>query len=189
MTTQPQAIRLEGPDADGIATLWIDVPGKKVNTLSVSLLPEFETQFAAVQANSAIRGLLIASGKDSGFIAGADIDDLGLVRSASDGEKISRQGQEAMNKLAGLKIPTVAVIHGEALGGGLELALACKARVCSTHRKTKLALPEVMLGLLPGAGGTVRLPKLIGLTASLDMMLIRPCIRLSSAACTCRPDI
>lgn len=177
MTTQPQAIRLEGPDADGIATLWIDVPGKKVNTLSVSLLPEFETQFAAVQANSAIRGLLIASGKDSGFIAGADIDDLGLVRSASDGEKISRQGQEAMNKLAGLKIPTVAVIHGEALGGGLELALACKARVCSTHRKTKLALPEVMLGLLPGAGGTVRLPKLIGLTASLDMMLTGKNIR------------
>lgn len=177
MTMQPQAIRLEGPDADGIATLWIDVPGKKVNTLSVSLLPEFETQFAAVQANPAIRGLLIASGKESGFIAGADIDDLGLVRSASDGEKISRQGQEAMNKLAGLKIPTVAVIHGEALGGGLELALACKARVCSTHRKTKLALPEVMLGLLPGAGGTVRLPKLIGLTASLDMMLTGKNIR------------
>lgn len=177
MTTQTQAIRLEGPDADGIATLWIDCPGKKVNTLSVALLPDFEKAFAAVQANSAIRGLVIASGKDIGFIAGADIDDLGLVRSAADGEKISRQGQEALTKLADLKLPTVAAIHGEALGGGLELALACKARVCSTHRKTKLGLPEVMLGLLPGAGGTVRLPKLVGLTASLDMMLTGKTIR------------
>ncbi len=175
------SMRLQAPDADGIAILWIDCPGKKVNTLSLSLLPQFESVFADLQKNSAIKGLVIASGKDTGFIAGADLDDLGQVKTAQDGEKISKQGQEAMNKLAALKIPTVAAIHGEALGGGLELALACKARVCSEHKKTKLALPEVMLGLLPGAGGTVRLPKLIGLAGALDMMLTGKNIRASKA--------
>ncbi|MBI5610676.1 MAG: enoyl-CoA hydratase/isomerase family protein, partial [Deltaproteobacteria bacterium] len=175
------SMRLQAPDADGIAILWIDCPGKKVNTLSLSLLPQFEAVFADLQKNSAIKGLVIASGKDTGFIAGADLDDLGQVKTAQDGEKISKQGQEAMNKLAALKIPTVAAIHGEALGGGLELTLACKARVCSEHKKTKLALPEVMLGLLPGAGGTVRLPKLIGLAAALDMMLTGKNIRAAKA--------
>ena len=175
------SMRLQAPDADGIAILWIDCPGKKVNTLSLSLLPQFESVFADLQKNSAIKGLIIASGKDTGFIAGADLDDLGQVKTAQDGEKISKQGQDAMNKLAALKIPTVAAIHGEALGGGLELALACKARVCSEHKKTKLALPEVMLGLLPGAGGTVRLPKLIGLANALDMMLTGKNIRAAKA--------
>lgn len=181
MASSTSSVRLQAPDADGIAILWIDCPGKKVNTLSLSMLPEFEAAFVELQNNSAVRGLVIASGKDSGFIAGADLDDLGQVKSAADGERISKQGQDAMNKLAGMKIPTVAAIHGEALGGGCELALACKARVCSEHKKTKLALPEVMLGLLPGAGGTLRLPKLVGLTAALDMMLTGKNIRAAKA--------
>ncbi len=175
------ALRLEGPDSDGVAIVWIDCPGKKVNTLSVSMLPEFEAIFSRIGANKAIKAIVIASAKDSGFIAGADIDDLGLVKSATDGERISRQGQMAMKALENLSIPTVAAIQGECLGGGLELALACTARVASEHRKTKLALPEVMLGLLPGAGGTKRLPKLIGLANSLDMMLTGKNIRASKA--------
>ena len=175
------ALRLEGPDGDGVAVLWIDVPGKKVNTLSMALLPEFAAVFERVRANPAIRAVVLASGKETGFIAGADLDDLGEVKTAADGTRLSKQGQAAMDKLQTLGIPTVAAIHGECLGGGLELALACTARVLSEHKKTKLALPEVMLGLLPGAGGTVRLPKLIGLTASLDMMLTGKNIRAAKA--------
>lgn len=177
----PQALRLDGPDGDGIATLWIDCPDQKVNTLSTKLLPQFEALFAEVTRNKAVKAVVIASAKSSGFIAGADIDDLNDVKTASDGERISKAGQEAMRKLAELPIPTVAAIHGDCLGGGLELALACRARVVSDHPKTKLALPEVMLGLLPGAGGTVRLPALVGLQAALDMMLTGKNIRASKA--------
>ncbi len=181
MTGPQKSLRLQGPDADGIAILFIDCPGKKVNTLSLSLLPEFDAMYTAIGANSAIKGLVITSGKDSGFIAGADLDDLDQIKTTSDGERVSKQGQDGMSRLATMAIPTVAAIHGEALGGGLELALACRARVASEHRKTKLALPEVMLGLLPGAGGTVRLPKLVGLTAALDMMLTGRNIRAAKA--------
>jgi 3-hydroxyacyl-CoA dehydrogenase/enoyl-CoA hydratase/3-hydroxybutyryl-CoA epimerase len=180
-TGNESAIRIEAPDRDGIVVLWLDVPGKKVNTLSTTLLPQFERAFAELEANANLRGVVIASGKDAGFIAGADIDDLGTVKTAQEGAALSRQAQAAMAKLEALRIPTVAAIHGECLGAGLELALACKGRVASEHRKTKLALPEVMLGLLPGAGGTVRLPKLIGLQAALDMMLTGKNIRADKA--------
>ncbi len=178
---QNPAVRLEGPDGDGIATVWIDCPDSKVNTLSVTLLPEFEALFTKIGADSRIKAVVIASGKEAGFIAGANIDDLGLVRTVAEGSKISKSAQDAFRKLEKLGIPTVAAIHGDCLGGGLELALACTARVASDTRKTKLALPEVMLGLLPGGGGTVRLPKLIGLANALDMMLTGKNIRASKA--------
>lgn len=180
-TAPNPAVRLEGPDGDGIATVWIDCPGKKVNTLSVSLMPEFEALFGKIGGDSRIKAVVIASGKDSGFIAGADIDDLGLVRTVAEGAKLSQNAQEAFARLEKLGIPTVAAIHGECLGGGLELALACTARLVTDHPKTKLALPEVMLGLLPGGGGTVRLPKLIGLANALDMMLTGKNIRAQKA--------
>ena len=175
------SIRLEGPDGDGIATVWIDCQDKKVNTLSVDLMPEFTAVFGKISADPRIKAIVIASGKETGFIAGADIDDLGLVRTAVEGAKLSKNAQDAFRNLEKLGIPTVAAIHGDCLGGGLELALACTARVVSDHRKTKLALPEVMLGLLPGGGGTVRLPKLIGLANALDMMLTGKNIRPSKA--------
>jgi 3-hydroxyacyl-CoA dehydrogenase/enoyl-CoA hydratase/3-hydroxybutyryl-CoA epimerase len=175
------SLQLDAPDADGIAVLWIDCLGKKVNTLSTALLPEFDQAFAAVQANKAILGLVVASGKDSGFIAGADIEGLATVRTAGDGQRLSAQAQAGLAKLEKIGIPVVAAIHGECLGGGLELALACTKRVASLHRKTKMALPEVMLGLLPGAGGTVRLPKLVGLADALDMMLTGKNIRAEKA--------
>ena len=97
--------------------------------------------------------MVIASAKQSGFIAGADIDDLDEVDTASKGRELSKLGQKAMDRLESLPVPTVAAIHGDCLGGGLELALACTARVASNSSRTKLALPEVMLGLLPGGGG------------------------------------
>ena len=177
---QRPAIRYEVADAAGVGVVWIDVPGKKVNTLSVALMPALEACFAEAAKDSALRALIIASGKDS-FIAGADIDDLNTVDSAAKGAALSRAGHAAMERLERFGKPVVAAIHGDCLGGGLELALACTARIASSSEKTKLALPEVMLGLLPGAGGTVRLPKLIGLQASLDMMLTGKTIRADKA--------
>ncbi len=174
-------IHYEKADAQGVGVITIDVPGQKVNTLSVALTPKLEEVFETARADRNLRALVITSGKASGFIAGADIGDLNQVNSADDGARLSRSGQQAMDRLASFGVPTVAAIHGDCLGGGLELALACTARVLSDHPKTKLALPEVQLGLLPGAGGTVRLPELIGLANALDMMLTGKNIRASKA--------
>ncbi len=175
---EPSPVRYEKAGLDGVGIVWIDVPGKKVNTLSVQLMPAFERAFDEMRADTDCRAVVIASGKEAGFIAGADIDDLGEARSAEEGAALSRQGQQSMQRIADAPVPTVAAIHGDCLGGGLELALACTARVAANDPKTKLALPEVMLGLLPGAGGTQRLPQLVGLANALDMMLtgrnIRP---------------
>ncbi len=176
-----KALRLEGPNEDGIATVWIDQEDRKVNVLNTDLMPEFSALLEQAKGNRSLKALIITSGKASGFIAGADIDMLNEATSAEEGSELSARGQEAMNALAALKIPTIAAIHGDCLGGGLELALACKARVASNHSKTKMALPEVMLGLLPGAGGTRRLPKLVGLASALDMMLTGRNIRAKKA--------
>ena len=119
------SIRLEGPDGDGIATVWIDCQDKKVNTLSVDLIPEFTAVFGKISADPRIKAIVIASGKETGFIAGADIDDLGLVRTATEGAKLSKNAQDAFRNLEKLGIPTVAAIHGDCLGGGLECRREC----------------------------------------------------------------
>ena len=175
------ALRYEPADASGVGVLWFDCPGKKLNTLSVALMDEVPRVLAAADRDTGCRALVIASAKESGFIAGADIGDLDAIRTAAEGARLSRSGQEAMGRIAELSVPTVAAIHGDCLGGGLELALACTARVASAAVRTKLALPEVMLGLLPGAGGTQRLPLLVGLTGALDMMLTGRNIRAKKA--------
>ena len=174
-------IRFEGPDADGVGIVWIDQPNKKVNVLNTDSIPEISALMAEITKNPLVRAIIIASGKDNSFVAGADIDMLDTITSVEAGAKISSQGQEAMNQLAKMPIPVVAAIHGDCLGGGLELALACSARVATESPRTKLALPEVMLGLLPGAGGTRRLPRLIGLPNALDMMLTGKNIRPKKA--------
>ena len=181
MSEDNQAFRLEEPDERGVAVIWFDRPDKKVNTLSVSLMSEFEKLLSQIKSNQDIKAGVMISGKESGFVAGADIDDLGLVSSAEDGAKLSRDGHRVMAAVEDLGIPTVAAIHGDCLGGGLELALAATARIAADTPKTKLGLPEVMLGLLPGAGGTVRLPKLIGLDEALPLILQGKNVRPSKA--------
>jgi 3-hydroxyacyl-CoA dehydrogenase/enoyl-CoA hydratase/3-hydroxybutyryl-CoA epimerase len=181
MTTQDSALRYEPASDDGIGVLWFDCPGKKVNTLSVDLIDKVRRVLDAAKADTRVRAIVIASAKKAGFIAGADIDDLDDVTTAEEGTRLSTAGQQAMDGLERLGMPTVAAIHGDCLGGGLELALACTARIASSDKRTKLALPEVMLGLLPGAGGTQRLPKLVGLTGALDMMLTGKNIRAAKA--------
>ncbi len=165
-----KALHLE-KRADGVAIVWMDVPGDTVNTLKKAFSIEFHAMLDTIEQASDIQAVVFASRKPDNFLAGADVEMLNQAHSAAEASELSRTAQEAMNRLASFQLPVVAAIHGTCLGGGLELALACHARVCSDDPKTKLGLPEVQLGLLPGAGGTQRLPRLIGLTAALDLML------------------
>lgn len=189
MTTSPEAGRVMDDAAtgitlsvlDGVAIVRYDQPDSAVNTLNTRMGPVFERLFTRIEQDPSIVGAVLVSGKPDSWIAGADIDELQHVATAADGEELSRSGQRLLNRLAALPKPFVAAIHGAALGGGLEVALACRYRVATDHPKTVLALPEVQLGLLPGAGGTQRLPRTIGLQAALDMMLTGKNIRAKKA--------
>jgi 3-hydroxyacyl-CoA dehydrogenase/enoyl-CoA hydratase/3-hydroxybutyryl-CoA epimerase len=166
---------------DGIAILTMDVPGETMNTLRAEFGPEITEILAEVKADPSITGLVIISGKADSFVAGADISMLAACKSEQDAKALSQQGHVLFSELEGLSIPVVAAINGACLGGGLELALACHLRVCSDDKKTMLGLPEVQLGLLPGTGGTQRLPRLVGITTALDMMLTGKQIRPKQA--------
>jgi 3-hydroxyacyl-CoA dehydrogenase/enoyl-CoA hydratase/3-hydroxybutyryl-CoA epimerase len=166
---------------DDVLVVTIDRPGHAVNTLGLDLVGEFETAFARVDDDKLIQALVLISGKHDGFIAGADIEQFLEIRSATDAEQISRTGQELLAKLASLRVPVVAAIHGACLGGGLEVALACRYRVCTDDPKTTFAAPEVQLGLIPGMGGTQRLPRRVGLQAALDMILTGRTVRARRA--------
>lgn len=166
---------------DGIAILTMDVPGETMNTLKAQFGPEISEILAEIKSDSSIRGLVLISGKKDSFVAGADISMLDACKTAGDAKALSQQGHVVFNELEALKMPVVAAIHGACLGGGLELALACHQRVCSDDGKTMLGVPEVQLGLLPGGGGTQRLPRLVGITTALDMMLTGKQIRPKQA--------
>lgn len=164
------AFSLEVQD-NGIGVITIDVPGETMNTLKATFADEVNELLEEIKANTKLKGLVFISGKQTSFVAGADIRMINDCRTAADAESLARQGQALFNELESLSIPVIAAIHGPALGGGLELALACHGRVVSDSPKTVLGLPEVQLGLLPGSGGTQRLPRLVGLQQGLTMML------------------
>jgi len=166
---------------DDILVVTIDKPGDTVNTLGLSMIGEFEGVFLRVNDDTLIKGMVLISGKPDTFIAGAEIDQFLEFRTAADAERVSRLGQELLNRLEKLRVPTVAAIHGACLGGGLETALACTYRICTDHPKTTLALPEVQLGVIPGMGGTQRLPRRVGLQTALDMILTGRSVRAKRA--------
>ncbi|CAN5900020.1 fatty acid oxidation complex subunit alpha FadJ [soil metagenome] len=166
---------------DGVAVVTIDLPGEQVNTVTAGLRAEFAALFAQLEGDKSVKAVVILSGKGDTWLAGADIDEFLTLHSAQDGEALSRSGQALLDKLETLAIPVVAAIHGACLGGGLETALACRYRIATDHPKTVLALPEVQLGLIPGAGGTQRLPRLIGLQRALDMILSSRNVRAKKA--------
>lgn len=166
---------------DGIAVLTIDVPGESINSLRDEFIPEVNLMLDDIAADSRITGLVMISGKPDSFIAGADISMLDRCDTVADAKVLSQQCHQVFARLQGLGIPVVAAIHGACLGGGLELALACDQRICSDDSKTLLGLPEVQLGLLPGGGGTQRLPRLIGVMSALDMMLTGKQVRAKAA--------
>lgn len=159
------------PDETGIAYLEIDLPGEKVNKLSSSVMAELVGLLDGNLRNDKIRALVISSSKHGVFIAGADISEIETLKSPEEAYGKSQQGQAVFSRLEALPYPTIAIIDGVCLGGGLELALACSFRVVTDHPKTLLGLPEVSLGILPGWGGTQRLPRLIGLIQALQMIL------------------
>jgi 3-hydroxyacyl-CoA dehydrogenase/enoyl-CoA hydratase/3-hydroxybutyryl-CoA epimerase len=171
--------RETGPD--GVLVLTLDVPGEKVNTLGRGLIAEFEALLAEIEADRTVRAVVIRSGKPDSFIAGADIKDFTRIRSAEEGEALSRAGHAIFDRVERCRVPVVAAIHGTCLGGGTELALACRYRLATDDPKTALGLPEVMLGLLPGAGGSQRLPRLVGLATSLDLILTGRNLRAAKA--------
>ncbi len=142
-----------------------------VNVLTLEMVDVLNNYIEKINSNKSIKGLIFHSHKDKCFLAGADINAIANIESEVDGEQKSKMGQKLFNKIDDLKIPTIAAINGVALGGGLELALSCKSIVVSTDKSTILGLPEVKLGLLPGFGGTYRLPVKIGLIAALDLIL------------------
>lgn len=158
-------------DDDGILRVTIDRKDRPVNALSRSIMEELRELVQSVRNDSAIRGVVFQSAKPGVFIAGADITEFEDLTDKTAAEEVSTFGQSVFQELEDLKVPTVALISGACLGGGLEFALACRYRVASTHEKTKIGLPEVQLGLLPGWGGTVRLPRQIGLINALPLVL------------------
>jgi 3-hydroxyacyl-CoA dehydrogenase / enoyl-CoA hydratase / 3-hydroxybutyryl-CoA epimerase len=157
-------------DAEGIAWLTCDNPSGTTNVLSGPVVRELADKLTKIAARRPA-GVVVKSAKANGFIAGADIHEFVKIRSPAEGYELVRAGQSVIQQLADLPCPTVAALHGFALGGGLELALACSYRIGADDAALSLGLPEVLLGLHPGFGGTVRTVRLIGVRAALDLML------------------
>ena len=165
---------------DNIAIITIDVPDEKMNTLKAEFASQVRAIIKQLRENKELRGVVFISAKLE-FIAGTDINMIGNCKTAQEAEALARQGQQLMAEIHALPIPVIAAIHGACLGGGLELALACHGRVCTDDPKTVLGLPEVQLGLLPGSGGTQRLPRLIGVSTALEMILTGKQLRAKQA--------
>jgi 3-hydroxyacyl-CoA dehydrogenase/enoyl-CoA hydratase/3-hydroxybutyryl-CoA epimerase len=157
-------------EADGLATLVFDKAGATVNTLSAAVLDDLNVALDTLEREPP-SGLVIRSGKASGFIAGADVDEFGDVKDEAGALAIVQRGWDTFERLAHVKFPTLALIRGFCLGGGLELALACRYRIVVDEPSTRLGLPEVLLGIVPGWGGITRLPRLVGAPAALDLLL------------------
>jgi 3-hydroxyacyl-CoA dehydrogenase/enoyl-CoA hydratase/3-hydroxybutyryl-CoA epimerase len=179
MPDTPSHWRLE-TDPERIAWLTMDVQGASANTLGTDVMRQLDERIAEVEA-ARPRALVIRSAKDSGFIAGADISEFSGLKDQEPANRLARAGQQVFDRLAALSMPTVAAIHGFALGGGLELALACDYRVGADDGRLNLGLPEVMLGVHPGFGGTVRTARLVGAPAALDLMLTGRSLRGDAA--------
>ena len=162
--------------AGGIAHVVIDTPDSKLNVLSQAFFSEFNAVLTDLEARQGIyadvRGLVISSGKEDNFFAGADVKEIRFLQNQPSKQiyDATMNGRNCFNRITALPYPTVAAINGTCLGGGLELSLACKYRIASTSPKTSLGLPETQLGFLPGWGGTIRLPKLIGLQQGFQMI-------------------
>jgi 3-hydroxyacyl-CoA dehydrogenase/enoyl-CoA hydratase/3-hydroxybutyryl-CoA epimerase len=177
--SNPYAITTEIDD--GVAILTFDLPNEPVNKFNRQVKDEMIALFERLEKDPSVKAAVLLSGKKDIWVAGADIEEFLEIKGAADAERMSRDGQQMLDKLESLRVPVVAAIHGACLGGGLEAALACAYRIVTDHPKTVLALPEVKLGLIPGAGGSQRLPRLIGLRAALDMILTGTNIRAKQA--------
>ncbi|MBW3553040.1 MAG: enoyl-CoA hydratase/isomerase family protein [Gemmatimonadetes bacterium] len=172
-TNRQAALTLE-KDGDGVAWLVFDDPDRKVNVLSTAVMQRLDELLDQIEDGiraGAIRAVVIRSGKDGSFIAGADVDEIVAITDVARATGKAAAGQRIFQRVHELSVPTVAAIDGSCLGGGTELVLACDIRLASDRKETKIGLPEVRLGIIPGFGGTTRLPRLIGLIAASDLIL------------------
>ncbi len=167
-------------DADGIVWLTLDKAGISANVLAREVMQELDRLLEPLAA-APPRGVVFRSGKPSGFIAGADVKEFATLESPEQGFELARAGQVVLDHIEALRCPTVAAIHGFALGGGLELALACRYRVAAADDRLALGLPEVQLGIHPGFGGTVRSVRLLGVRPAMEMMLTGRPVRADRA--------
>jgi 3-hydroxyacyl-CoA dehydrogenase/enoyl-CoA hydratase/3-hydroxybutyryl-CoA epimerase len=167
---QAETLRVD-QQPDGVAVLWIDVPGRPVNVFNHQLLTDLDSALDRVAAESAIDIVVVRSAKATGFLAGADLRSFTQVQTPADATALSARGQALFNKLEALRVPVIAVVSGPCLGGGLEFALACDYRLIVDQPGTQLGLPEIELGLLPGWGGTQRLPRVVGLERTFTVIL------------------
>ena len=157
-------------DDERIAWITLDVADSPMNKLSADVMTELATVLDDIERYPPAAAVFL-SGKEAGFVAGADIEEFAGLDSPDKARELVARGWDLFNRMAGLAYPTCALIRGHCLGGGLELALACRYRVVVDEPATRLALPEVMLGIVPGWGGMLRLPQMVGPAAALDMML------------------
>lgn len=170
-------------NSNNIARLIFDLPNEKVNTMSPAVLEELERHLDTLGKNQNIRALLVVSAKKDSFIAGANLKGFGDVfRQPGMAEKLIGGGHRVFNKLSTFHFPTIAIIDGTCLGGGLELALACNYRLVTDNAKSQLGLPETQLGIIPGWGGTQRLPRLVGIEQALGMILTGKPVNAQKAA-------
>lgn len=167
---QYQNFRLETDD-EQIVWLYFDKKGSSVNTLDFNVMNELSSIIDLLAEDKSTKGVVITSGKNTGFIAGADISEFTKFKDIDAATAILKLGQSILSKLEALPMPTVALIEGFCLGGGLELALACRYRIAEEGPKTRLGLPEVKLGIHPGWGGSVRLPRLIGALQAMPLIM------------------
>ncbi|XP_018569181.1 trifunctional enzyme subunit alpha, mitochondrial [Anoplophora glabripennis] len=166
---------------DNIGVIVVDSPGVRVNSLNEEVTTEFKNLLPQIDSNSQIQACVLISGKPGCFIAGADIGMLETVKTAEEAAEMSRIYQQVLQQVEDSKKPFVSAIQGSCMGGGLETALATHYRIAVKDRKTVLSLPEVMLGLLPGGGGTQRLPRLVSIPNALDLMLTGKNVRADKA--------
>src|SRR5689334_21927702 len=157
-------------DRDGIVWLSLDKADSSANILSAEVMSELDRILDEL-GGAKPRGVIFRSAKESGFIAGADVEEFTRIKDPDDAMRLVRRGWDLYNKLAALPFPTLALVHGFCMGGGVELAIACRYRIAVDQPGTRFALPEVMLGILPAWGGVMRLPRLVGPAAGLDMLL------------------
>jgi 3-hydroxyacyl-CoA dehydrogenase / enoyl-CoA hydratase / 3-hydroxybutyryl-CoA epimerase len=173
--TQPdQAALTLDITGDGVAWLVFDRPDAKVNVLSSGVLAQLDVLLGEIEDGARagrVKGVVVRSGKDGSFIAGADVNEIASVTDAREAERGASLGQLIFLRLDRLPVPSVAAVDGLCLGGGTELILACDVRIASDRPETRIGLPEVRLGIIPGFGGTTRLPRVIGLSDALGMIL------------------
>jgi 3-hydroxyacyl-CoA dehydrogenase/enoyl-CoA hydratase/3-hydroxybutyryl-CoA epimerase len=157
--------------SNGITILWFDLPGEKVNKFNAVVMEELSEITESLKKEKEIKALLLMSKKEGIFIAGADVNEIKDIRDENIGYEVARKGQDIFKAFGDLPFKTISVINGACMGGGTELSIACDFRLATDHSKTKIALPEVNIGILPGWGGTSRLPELIGLQRAMDVIL------------------